>query len=565
MVFFRAAGAGLVAIGLNFILRFGLIAPFPPESAVEAFLRIIPESIQEPAVQKLGDLAGDLGLVVASIIALALYGILGVVFLKIALPRLARIRSLSYLEGFLSYSLVPWVIFGFILLPIFGVSFFGTTSVFATSNAKWLFPVSLLFVQLTYSFVLFYEFKQAGIISQGAMLISDSLVPLNTAPEIVKAAERRKQSRAETAAISRRAFVEKGVLAVGALVLVVTSLDTIVSAAVASSSAPTALSSSGTPIDLQAAPAIFSDPRLVSLVDAEVTSNGAFYRVAIDLFDPAVDAATYALKVGGLVKQPKNYDLTGFENYFSPVSQYNTFECVSNTINGNLVGNAKWTGVRISDVLQDVGGVSANATYVVFYSVDGYSVGVPLSKAMMPDSILAYKMNDETLPQKHGYPIRAVNPGLYGMMSAKWINMIEVVDSTYTGYWQTRGWSNDGTVQTVAFINIPGDGSSVSLSKNNGNILLGGVAYAGNRGISKVEVSADQGKTWQTAQLKKALSNDSWALWAYEWTPQAPQTGTYSIYARATDGTGALQTSAETDTFPSGATGYAMTSVVVTS
>ena len=166
--------------------------------------------------------------------------------------------------------------------------------------------------------------------------------------------------------------MEKGILAVGSLALVVTSLDVILSAFVASSSStPAALSSSGTPIDLQAAPAIFSDPRLASLVDAEVTSNDAFYRVAIDLFDPAVDASSYALKVGGLVKQPKNYDLTGFENYFSPVSQYNTFECVSNTINGNLISNAKWTGVRISDLLQDVGGVSSNATYVVFSSVDG--------------------------------------------------------------------------------------------------------------------------------------------------------------------------------------------------
>ena len=565
MAFFRAAEAGLVALGLNFLLRFGMIAPFPPESGIESFLRIIPESIQEPAVQRLGDLAGDLGLVVASVIALVLYGILGVVFLRFVLPRLARIKSLSFLEGFLSYSLAPWIIFGFILLPIFGVSLFGTASVFATSNATWLFPTSLLFVQLVYSFVMYYEFKQAGIIPRRVLLISNSLVLSSATPEIVnsKTVEQWKNGRAESTAISRRAFVEKGILAVGALALVVTSLDVILSAVMASNGpAPAALSSSGTPVDLQAAPAIFSDPRLAKLVDAEVTSNDAFYGVAIDLFDPAVDASSYALKVGGLVKQSKNYDLIRFENSFSPVSQYNTFECVSNTINGNLIGNAKWTGVRISDLLQDTGGVSPNATYVVLYSVDGYSVGVPLSKAMMSDSILAYKMNDQTLPQKHGFPIRAVIPGLYGMMSAKWINMIEVVDSTYVGYWQSRGWSNDGTVQTVAFINTPSDGSSVSLPKNNGGVLLGGVAYAGNRGISKVEISTDQGKTWQTAQLKKAVSNDSWTLWAYEWTPQE---GNYSIYARATDGIGMLQISSETSTFPSGATGYAMIAVNVTS
>ena len=101
--------------------------------------------------------------------------------------------------------------------------------------------------------------------------------------------------------------------------------------------------------------------------------------------------------------------------------------------------------VRISDLLKDVGGASSNATYVVFSSVDGYSVGVPLSKGNDVRQHSCVQMNDQTLPQKHGYPIRAVIPGLYGMMSAKWIDMIEVVDSTYVGYWQTRGWSNEGT------------------------------------------------------------------------------------------------------------------------
>ena len=560
-VFFRAAGAGLVALVFNFLLRLGMIAPFPPEAGIESFLRVIPESIQEPAVQQLGDFAGLLGLLVSSLIMVALYGILGLIFQRGVLPRLAKIKSLSFVEGFLSYSLVPWALLGFILLPIFGVSFFGKSSVFATSNAFWLFPVSLLFVQMVYSFVMYYEFKQAGIIPMNSLLISSGII----VPEIVSSQYRKnnKASAQNYNEISRRAFIEKGVLAVGAFALVVTSMDAIVSATFANSGAAPALSSSGAALDLQDSPAIFSDPRLASLVNAEVTSNDAFYRVAIDLFDPAVSESSYVMKVGGLVNQPKSYSLAQFDSSFPSVNQYNTFECVSNTINGNLIGNAKWTGVRISDLLNDVGGVASNATYIVFYSVDGYSVGVPLSKAMMPDSILAYKMNDQTLPQKHGYPVRAVIPGLYGMMSAKWVDMIEVVDSTYVGYWQTRGWSNDGSVKTQTFINIPGDGSSISLSKNGGNVLIGGVGYAGKRGISKVEVSMDQGKTWQSAQLKKPVSSDSWTLWAYQWTP--PAKGNYSIYARATDGTGALQTSDATDTFPSGATGYAVTSANVTS
>jgi hypothetical protein len=171
-------------------------------------------------------------------------------------------------------------------------------------------------------------------------------------------------------------------------------------------------------------------------------------------------------------------------------------------------------------------------------------------------------MDDVTLPQDHGYPIRAVIPGLYGMMSAKWIDTIQVVDSTYEGYWQLRGYSIDGTVQTQAFISIPSDGGPVSLAEYP-NVMIGGMAYAGNRGISKVEVSTDQGNTWQTAQLKTPISNDSWTLWACEWTPQS--TGEYAVYARATDGTGTTQTSVASDSYPNGATGYAMVSFNVTS
>ena len=198
---------------------------------------------------------------------------------------------------------------------------------------------------------------------------------------------------------------------------------------------------------------------------------------------------------------------------------------------------------------------------MVFYSIDGYSVGIPLTKAMLPDSIVAYNMNDQSLPQKHGYPLRAVIPGLYGMMSAKWVNKIELVDSPYSGYWQTRGWSSSGIVETLAFILVPGDGSQASLSQYNGTVMLGGAAYAGDRGISKVEVSTDGGNTWQGATRKPGISNNTWVLWAYEWRPSS--TGNYAVYARATDGTGAVQTSDITGTFPNGATGYAMISVSV--
>jgi molybdenum-dependent oxidoreductase-like protein/molybdopterin-dependent oxidoreductase-like protein protein len=164
-------------------------------------------------------------------------------------------------------------------------------------------------------------------------------------------------------------------------------------------------------------------------------------------------------------------------------------------------------------------------------------------------------MNDQPLPTAHGYPLRAVNPGLYGMMSAKWIRQISILDSSYNGYWQTRGWSNVGTVNPVTFITTPQSGSQVSLKDSGGSVIIAGYAYAGDKGVSKVEVSLDDGKTWQSAQVKQPLSSTTWVLWAYEWKPT--QTGEMFVYARVTDGSGQVQTSTIADTFPNGATGYA--------
>jgi len=200
------------------------------------------------------------------------------------------------------------------------------------------------------------------------------------------------------------------------------------------------------------------------------------------------------------------------------------------------------------------------AQYVIFRSADGYSVGIPLERAMHPQSHLAYMMNDNSLPNEHGFPVRAVIPGLYGMMSAKWITDIEVTDQVYLGYWQERGWSNDAVIKTTSIIYYPTQLGQVSAT--NGIIPIAGIAFAGDRGISKVEVSVDGGQTWNQAFLKTPLSPYSWVLWAYPWTPPGP--GSYTIVVRATDGTGQVQDQTATNPYPNGATGYnqVQTSVV---
>jgi len=239
-------------------------------------------------------------------------------------------------------------------------------------------------------------------------------------------------------------------------------------------------------------------------------------------------------------------------------SQYTTLECISNTINppGALISNAKWTGVPLATIL-DQAEVSADAKYVVFRCGDGYTVGIPLDRAMRPEAMLAYRMNDEVLPNEHGFPLRAVVPGIYGMMNAKWITEIEVVDYVYFGYWQQRGWSNDAKIKTMAIIHYPPEGAQIS-----GPTPIAGLAFAGDRGISRVEVSVDGGNTWNEAIVKKPDSPYSWVLWAYEWVPKS--SGTFTILARAYDGTGRPQESKITSPFPEGASGYHVIQVTAT-
>lgn len=543
-LFSKGFTAGFFTLVLWFIARLGGLSPFPPESALVYLFSVIPESIEEPAVQNLGEGAGLLGLLAAVIIAAAVYGLLAICLDRLYLPKTSSWKRLSTLEKTLLFAAVPWLFFGVVVLPLTGGSFFGAASDISSSGMVWIFPLTILVFQLLWCLLMFRSTP------------TQVLGPLETESPLKEALPKDP---------FRRTFIERGAILAGGAILVLAGIGSAISTFVAEGGlllqGGEAIRS-GSSIDLQGAPAIFSDPRLAALVNSEVTSNDSFYRVAIDIFDPSVDSSVWSLSLRGLVANPKTYSLVDLQS-LPKVQQYDTFICVSNPVNGNLISNAQWGGVRLSDLFADAGGASPSATDVVFYSVDGYSVAVPIARALDSASILAYEMNGADLPQRHGYPLRAVIPGLYGMMSAKWVRQVELVDSTYSGYWQTRGWSNTAEIQTVSFVRVPDDSATVSLSQYDGSVMLGGYAFAGDRGISRVEVSVDGGSTWQQATLKPPASSLTWVLWAFDWQP--PGTGSYTVYARATDGDGDLQTSAQVPTFPSGATGYAMSTVKVVS
>jgi DMSO/TMAO reductase YedYZ molybdopterin-dependent catalytic subunit len=277
----------------------------------------------------------------------------------------------------------------------------------------------------------------------------------------------------------------------------------------------------------------------------ETTSNADFFQLDLNapyythyssaLCSPRLDPNTYTLTIQGKVEEPLILGLKDLEQ-FQTADEYETLECVLNTINppGSMIGTAKWTGLRLGDLLRRVG-VTPEAKYVVFRCADGYDVGIPLERAMHPGTLLAYRMNDLVLPPAHGYPVRAVVAGIYGMKNAKYITEIEVVDYEYVGYWQREEyWSNDLTIKTKSIILYPKDHAQV-----NGSIPIAGIAFAGDRGISRVEVSVDDGQTWNEAVLKKPASPYVWVLWAYQWNMM--RTGTYTITARAYDGQGVMQ------------------------
>jgi DMSO/TMAO reductase YedYZ molybdopterin-dependent catalytic subunit len=287
---------------------------------------------------------------------------------------------------------------------------------------------------------------------------------------------------------------------------------------------------------------------------AEVTPVGVFYSVSKNFFvDPTVDAATWQLEIGGKVERP--FALTYEELRALPaVEDYRTLLCISNEVGGDLIGNAHWRGVRLRDLLEPAG-PSARAFKVVFTCADDYQDSVRFEKAMQPDTIVVYEMNGEPLTPKHGYPARLLIPGIYGMKNVKWVRKIEVLEGDFRGFWQQRGWSEEAVVKTMSRVDtLPGQ-ATVGVEP----LWLGGVAFAGDRGIARVEYSVDGGRSWQVAQVKEPLGPLTWVLWMAEWTPPAP--GQYTIKVRATDHAGTTQTTLVTEPLPDGASGLHTVSV----
>lgn len=297
-------------------------------------------------------------------------------------------------------------------------------------------------------------------------------------------------------------------------------------------------------------------PAPVQIAVREITPLGSFYHVSKNFVDPSPSAGQWNLQVRGLVEKP--YTLAFNELLVLPAVEVLVgMMCISNPIGGGLIGNQTWKGVRLADLLHravpQIGGVD-----VVLGAEDGYFDSISFQKAMDPNVVLAWEMGGQTLTAAHGFPARLLVPGIYGMKHVKWLKSIELVGFDYKGFWQepSQGWSDPAPVHTMSRIDYPGTGT-IHLKKH----VISGIAFAGDRSISKVEVSTDAGATWHQAYLKPPMSGTSWAVWGYEWTP--PQAGKYTLQVRATDGQGNLQAAKRTEPYPNGATGYHTINITV--
>ncbi len=259
-----------------------------------------------------------------------------------------------------------------------------------------------------------------------------------------------------------------------------------------------------------------------------------------------VDVNRWSLHITGKVKNPLR--LTYNDILKRPaIEKMVTLTCIDNEVAGDLISNAVWKGIELKDLLEEAG-PDKSVVDVAMFGADDYSDSITIERAIQYDVFLAYEMNGKPLNKDHGFPLRAVVPGLFGIKNVKWLTKLELTNYDYKGYWQKKSWTDIGTINVSSRIDDPGPYNTLK----KGHVLRG-IAFSGFNGMGMVEISFDDAKTWERVKLEPTPSPYSWVHWHYEW--KDPKPGDYRIYVRATDRIGRTQTSFLASAFPDGTTG----------
>ena len=291
-----------------------------------------------------------------------------------------------------------------------------------------------------------------------------------------------------------------------------------------------------------------------------ITPNEEFYLVAVDpSYRPPVNPATvrenWQLELVGLDGKIQNAGYSELDERATRIVPY-TFECIGNKVGGRLIGNANWHVVPLKAYLERAG-LSAEVKSVMFEGLDDFYSSVSIERARDDYAFIAMKMNGEPLPAGHGFPARVILPDLYGMKQPRWLRRITLLsDPETTSYWERRGWAGEVPVKTFSRLDpLP----NLAAGKSG---QLTGTAFAGARGIRGVEVSLDDGKTWQPCRLETPSQQHVWSLWSYQW--KNPPAGRHNVQVRAIDNNGQLQTGKQARSYPDGASGYHRETIDIT-
>lgn len=282
----------------------------------------------------------------------------------------------------------------------------------------------------------------------------------------------------------------------------------------------------------------------------EFTPLEQHYRIDINTNLRAVDEQMWRLKIKGLVEKPLDLTLEGLRRY-EPLHQFVTLSCISNPVGGDLIGTTRWTGVSLKRLAADLNFTPA-ATHLKIRAADDFFEIVSLEAIRAdPRIMLAYDWDGVPLTLEHGFPVRIYIPGIHGMKQPKWIESIEATDHWEPGYWVKRGWDKEARMKATSVIDTVAVDMSLIEADQKKRVPIGGIAHAGDRGISKVEVRMDNGP-WETAELRAPLSDLTWVIWRYDWPFQA---GKHTFTVRCFDGHGTPQIETQAPPEPSGATG----------
>jgi DMSO/TMAO reductase YedYZ molybdopterin-dependent catalytic subunit len=282
----------------------------------------------------------------------------------------------------------------------------------------------------------------------------------------------------------------------------------------------------------------------------EYTPLKDHYLVFLQTEPTVLEGDSWVLPITGLVGNPLMLTLDDIRNNYESRDQYVTLSCISGRIGTSLIGTTLWTGVSLQKILADAQ-VRSEARYLIITSGDGFHETVDLNLIASDERImLCYAWDGHPLTIEHGFPLRIWIPDRYGMKQPRWITGIEVTDEYKEGYWVERNWDEVAQVKTTSVI----DTVAVDAIIENGDqklVPVGGIAFAGARGISKVEVQVDGG-LWQEAQLRSPLSETTWVTWRYEWPFEV---GEHTFEVRCAEGDGTPQIEETRKNRPSGATG----------